>query len=284
MYGEVMIGINTVFNYVILQFAHQVGGLAHTQKRLWLAAFVGALPVVVFQHTMISLLVALFAMLLTAFGGDKRYWQRGFVLVLIGALFAGGVLTAIQLKLQTTTALLPFALFALLAYVTLSLFRKKWIDVRTVHQVAPLLTQSTLSIWGKELSLSVFIDSGNSCVEPISGAPVHFISYSKIAPILPQNLMDPLRRWEHSASPTFEHFPSIYQKDMRLIRVTTVQEQTWAIGFKYERWTLQNGQQLPKGYLVITANDRHYPEDAAAILHVSAMDYITEERGQVYAT
>lgn len=284
MYGEVMIGVNMIFNYIILRFAHQVGGLAHSKKRLLFAAFIGAIPVVFFPHSIISTVIALIVMLLTAFGWNGRYWRKVFFLVLIGALFTGGVLTAIQLKFQTSTALLPLAMFAVIAYFSLSFFRKKWIDVRITHQTAPLFSQSILQIWGKEIALLVYIDSGNGCVEPISGAPVHFISYRSVVPILPEELNNALQSWNPSISPTFEQFPSSAQKNMRLIRITTVQGHSWAIGFKYDKWTLQNGQQLPPGYVVITKNDRRYPESAAAILHVSAMDCITEERSHAYAT
>ena len=37
------------------------------------------------------------------------------------------------------------------------------------------------------------------------------------------------------------------------------------------------------GYIVVTKNDRRYPDGAGAILHVSAMESLNGERGTVHA-
>ena len=42
MYGELMIGINMLFNYAILSFTNKVGNHQTSRRRLWSAAFLGA--------------------------------------------------------------------------------------------------------------------------------------------------------------------------------------------------------------------------------------------------
>ena len=63
-----------------------------------------------------------------------------------------------------------------------------------------------------------------------------------------------------------------YQKSIRLIRLMTVQGQSWAVGFKFKRWVVGDGNTLQPGYIVLTKKDRRYPDGAGAILHVSAME------------
>ena len=63
----------------------------------------------------------------------------------------------------------------------------------------------------------------------------------------------------------------------------TVQGQSWAVGFRFKRWILGEGNALQPGYIVVTKNDRRYPDGAGAILHVSAMESLNGERGTAYA-
>ena len=63
----------------------------------------------------------------------------------------------------------------------------------------------------------------------------------------------------------------------------TVQGHSWAVGIKFEKWTIEGGNELEQGYIVLTKDDRRYPNGAGAILHVSAMETIIEERGTVHA-
>ena len=83
--------------------------------------------------------------------------------------------------------------------------------------------------------MDVFVDTGNSCTEPLSGAPVHFVSLKAMEDYIPEDLMKPLLLWDPTDSPAFQISRADYQKDMRLVRLTTVQGQSWAIGFKFER-------------------------------------------------
>ena len=45
MYGELIVGVNMLFNYAILSFANKVGNVQAARGRLLFASFAGALPV-----------------------------------------------------------------------------------------------------------------------------------------------------------------------------------------------------------------------------------------------
>jgi stage II sporulation protein GA (sporulation sigma-E factor processing peptidase) len=284
MYGEILIAVNMLFNYAILSFANKVGNIQVARGRLWLASFLGAVVVVIFPSSLIVVVVGFLAMTVCAFGVQFNLWKKSASLVLIGAVVAGGLLTALQLRLQLFGTAGNVLICVLIAYVSLTFLKQKWLDVRVAHNVSSLHLNSTLSCWNAEVDINVFIDSGNSCTEPLSGSPVHFVSFKIVEPFLPANLINPLLEWNPSGSPNLAQFPDEHKKNIRLIRLMTVQGSSWAVGFKFEQWKLDNGEMLRPGYLVLTKNDRRYPEGAGAILHVSAMDSLLTEGRIVHAT
>ncbi len=284
MYGEILIAVNMLFNYAILSFANKVGNIHVARRRLWLASFLGAVVVVIFPSSLIFVVIGFFAMTICAFGVQFNQWKKSASLVLIGAVVAGGLLTALQLRLQLFGAIGNILLCVMIAFVSLTFVKQKWLDVRVAHNVSSLHSNSTLTCWNAEVKINVFIDSGNSCTEPLSGSPVHFVSFKIVEPFLPANLVSPLLEWNPSGTPDLSRFPEELKKDIRLIRLMTVQGSSWAVGFKFTQWILENGEMLRPGYLVLTKNDRRYPEGAGAILHVSAMDSLLTEGGVVHAT
>ncbi|MEK5039639.1 sigma-E processing peptidase SpoIIGA [Sporosarcina sp. FSL K6-3457] len=273
MYGELIIGVNMLFNYAILSFANKVGNVQAARGRLLFASFVGALPVTIFPSSAIAVVLSFIGMTLCAFGKAFEPWKKSATMVLIGAVFAGGLLTAFHFRIQTMSSALNVLSYAVVAYVALYFMNKKWLDVRTARHVSELKAASVLHIWGKDIPVAVFVDSGNSCTEPLSGAAVHFVSLKAVEPYLPEDLKAALLTWD--GTPTLAEFPDCYQKSLRLIRLMTIQGRSWAVGLKFERWTIGAGNSLQPGYIVLTKNDRRYPDGAEAILHVSAMELLT---------
>lgn len=278
MYGEFIVGINMLFNYIILSFANKVGPIQASRGRLLLASFAGALPVVVFPSSTFVIFLSFFGMTVCAFGTASEKWRRSASVALIGGLFAGGALTAIPIQFGTVNETLWVLAYASAAYVSLAYMRKKWLDIRTASQLADMRASSTLRIWGAEMEVEVFVDSGNACMEPLSGSPVHFVSFQAVQSHIPEPLRQPLLDWNPAQTGSLAEFPDPYRKTMRLIRLMTVQGQSWALGFKFDQWMLDDGEVLQPGYIVLTQNDRRYPEGAAAILHRSAMESINRER------
>lgn len=283
MYGELIIGINMLFNYVILSFANKVVNVKSTYRRLLLAAFIGAVPVTFFPTSTIAVILAFLGMTIIAFGKVFDLWKNSAVMVLIGAVIAGGLLTAFQYRIDIPNSNVSILIYAALAYIALYLMKKKWLDVRTAQRVTELTAESTLRIWDANVEITIFVDSGNSCTEPLSGAPVHFVSFRVLENFIPSDLKEALMQWDPLGPVSLSDFPEAYLTDIRLVKLLTVQGHSWAIGIKYDKWIIEGGSELERGYIVLTKDDRRYPANAGAILHVSAMETIIEERGTVHA-
>ena len=283
MYGELIIGLNMLFNFVILSFANKMANARATRGRLLIASLLGAIPVTFFPSSIIAILLSFLCMTIYAFGIRLEQWKNSAVMVLIGAIVAGGLLTVLQNQLSTSSSSIAILLYAAIAYISLYLMKKKWLDVRTVSRVSELNADSTLYLWNEKIQLSVFVDSGNSCTEPLSGSPVHFVSFRLVEDIIPVELKKSLLSWDPQGPSTLTQFPEEFLKNIRLIKLLTVQGHSWAVGIKYEKWIIEEGNELEKGYIVLTKEDRRYPNGAGAILHVSAMETLIEERGTVHA-
>lgn len=282
MYGEIIIAINMLFNFAILSFADRMGNAQASWKRLLLASFVGAVPVTLFPNSWIALFVAFAFMVFCAFGVSFTTWGNKAFIVLIGALFAGGLLTVVTERFIFVTGPSMIFISAILAYAALAVFKMKWLDVRLARKLSTYAAESMLTIWDKDVPISVFVDTGNRCTEPLTGEAVHFVSFQAVKPIIPSELLEPLQAWDPKGVPQLSVFPKHYQQMVRLIRLQTVQGNSWAVGIKFDRWTITKGCELPAGYLVLTKQDRRYPEGAQAILHVSALEFISNERGTSY--
>lgn len=282
MYGELIIALNMVFNYAVLSFANKVGHTQSKKRRLILASFIGAVPVTFFPSSVIAIFISFLFMTVCAFGKSVDTWRKSATIVLIGAVFAGGLLTALQYQIHTPGREVSILLSAVIVYTSLYLMRKKWLDVRITRSVSNLNASSTLRIWGKEVSVNVFVDTGNNCTEPLSDAPVHFISAKALEGIIPEQLKDPLFSWNPLKPGKLTEFPTAFLKDIRLVKLLTVQGNSWAVGFKFDEWIIEGGAALEQGYIVLTKENQHYPENADAILHVSAMEMVNDERGNVH--
>ncbi|WP_172369764.1 sigma-E processing peptidase SpoIIGA [Sporosarcina jiandibaonis] len=283
MYGELIIGLNMLFNFVILSFANKVVSAGATRGRLIIASLLGAIPVTFFPSSVIAILISFICMTICAFGIGQEQWKNSAVMVLIGAVVAGGLLTVLQNQITTPSGSISILLYAVIAYISLYLMKKKWLDVRTVRRVSELIADSTLYIWNEKIQISVFVDSGNSCTEPLSGAPVHFVSFRLLEDVIPEELKKSLLSWDPQGPSTLTQFPEEFLRNIRLIKLMTVQGHSWAVGIKFEKWTIEGGNELEQGYIVLTKEDRRYPNGTGAILHVSAMETIIEERGTVHA-
>ncbi len=279
MYGELIVGINMVFNYAILSFANRMVKAQATRLRILLASFAGALPVVIFPDSRIAIFIAFGVMIVCAFGVSIATIGSPALIVLIGALFAGGALTVFTDKFLFSDSTSTVFLSALLAYFFLYVLKTKWLDIRIARQMSSYSVDSLLYIWDKTISIPSFIDTGNRCTEPLTGEPVHFVSFKLVEYSIPAELKAPLLSWNPHDIPNLSTFPKRYQKSLRLIRLQTVQGSSWAVGFKFDRWTIGEGCEMPAGYIVFTKQDSRYPEGAGAILHASALESITNERG-----
>ena len=75
MYGEIIIGVNMLFNYAILSFANKVGNIQAARGRLLFASFAGALPVAIFPSSAIVVVLSFMCMTVCAFGKAFESWD-----------------------------------------------------------------------------------------------------------------------------------------------------------------------------------------------------------------
>ena len=284
MYGELIVGLNMVFNYAILSFANRMVKAQAPRLRILLASFAGALPVTIFPNSQFAIFIAFGVMIVCAFGLSIASIGGPALIVLIGALFAGGALTVFTDQFLFSNSASTVFVSALLAYIFLYILKTKWLDVRVARQLSSYSVESVLSIWEKSISIPSFIDTGNRCTEPLTGEPVHFVSFKSVEHSIPKELKEPLLSWKVHDVPQLSTFPKRFQKSLRLIRLQTVQGSSWAVGFKFDQWIIGEGSEMPPGYIVFTKQDSRYPEGAGAILHASALESITNERGTSHVT
>lgn len=274
MYAEVLISINTLINFSLLSFSNKMGSFHQKSWRLWLSAFLGGVSIVLFGGGFLSVVATFVFMMTTAFGLNRSNWLLAAGNTLIAALFAGGLLTVIQpllanaswyVMLVVTGSALIFSLFGI---------RKNWFRINLTAIKDSYMGQVTIRLFNQEFQLTSYSDTGNLCVEPLSGNPVHFISAEKMKSFIPLDLWHYLHAFEGDSTETFQEIPLLFRSQLRLIRLQTVQDQsTWAIGIKVDHILLKTTKEksLAPCYVVLTKNSKHFPRQSDVILHASTL-------------
>lgn len=284
MYAEVMIAINTLFNFSMLSFTNKICTYRISFKRLLLSSIIGGVIVTVLGDSLMMIVLSFVTMTAWAFGWRMLEWKRAASITAIAALFAGGLLTALQPFLSSASSYYFVMIACILCYLGLHFFQVKWMDGKVNAMNVQLTHQSTLEFFGRSIALKTFIDTGNTSTEPLSGKPVHFVAFEAVKHAIDEDLIQSLLQWDHESPTRVSHFPEQYRSSIRLIRLSTIQKkETWAIAFRYENWRLnnENGTYLMPGYFVLTKQNAKFPKGADAILHVSAMTTLKDERGKV---
>lgn len=270
MYAEVMIATNTFFNYTVLAFANRIGWIENKKRYLFLSAFTAGVITVIFSHHVSTLFFSFFLMIGIAFWNKRSQIVKATVLTLLASIFAGGLLTAIAPMYSNRSTTFMIVNFALIATGGLYFLAKHVLHLNITHSERELLYSSNVTLFGKTKELTLFIDSGNVCKEPLSNEPVHFVAAEVLQDVLPQTLFQAINDWEFERDKGLDKLSKEYATKLRLIPISTIQkEKAWVIGIKYEQWIV-NDQPLPKGYIVMTRVKDKFPHGADGILHSSS--------------
>ncbi|QFF98385.1 hypothetical protein PB01_05860 [Psychrobacillus glaciei] len=270
MYAEVMIATNTFFNYTVLAFANKIGWIENKKRYLFLAALIAGILTVTFSNYFITIFLSFFLMIAIAFWRKPKQIVKAIGLTLLASLFAGGLLTAIASFYRNTNYLFMIVNFALIVVGGLYLLTKHVLHIHVAQSERELLYSSYVTLFGEAKELTLFIDSGNVCKEPLSNDPVHFVAAEVLEEILPESLFRAVSNWEFDRKVGLDNLPKEYLTKLRLIPIATIQqEKTWVIGIKYDNWKVNN-QELPKGYIVMTKLHDKFPHGADGILHSSS--------------
>lgn len=273
MYGEWLVLINTLFNLAILTFTARVTGVLVKNSRLLMSSFCSSLVAVIGGQMLWTTVLSFILLIGIAFRFRIRSFQKQGPIVLTATIVIGGLLTALQPFFKNLSATHFIMICFVLAVLNLVAFYKQWGFVKLERLSGQFVFETTLKIFGAIIPLSAFVDTGNQAIEPLSGKPVHFVSYTALSPHLPADFRKSLIEWQETDPYNVSMFSEDYQRYIRFIHINTVQQQTVVLGFRFDEWLIKGEPSQVKSneYIVLTKKAKNFPHSTAAILHFSAL-------------
>ncbi|MGE7985910.1 sigma-E processing peptidase SpoIIGA [Lysinibacillus fusiformis] len=273
MYGEWLVLINTLFNLAILTFTARVTGVLVKNSRLLMSSFCSSLVAVIGGQMLWTTVLSFILLIGIAFRFKIRSFQKQGPIVLTATIVIGGLLTALQPFLKNLSATHFIMICLVLAVLNLVAFYKQWGFVKLERLSGQFVFDTNLKIFGALIPLSAFVDTGNQAIEPLSGKPVHFVSYTALSPHLPADFRKSLIEWQETDPYNVSMFSEDYQRYIRFIHINTVQQQTVVLGFRFDEWLIKGEPSQVKSneYIVLTKKAKNFPHSTAAILHFSAL-------------
>lgn len=273
MYGEWLVLINTFFNLAILTFTARVTGVLVKNSRLLMSSFCSSLVAVIGGQMLWTTILSFILLIGIAFRFRIRSFQKQGPIVLTATIVIGGLLTALQPFFKKLSATHFIMICFVLAVLNLVAFYKQWGFVKLERLSGQFVFDTTLKIFGAIIPLSAFVDTGNQAIEPLSGKPVHFVSYTALSPHLPADFRKSLIEWQETDPYNVSMFSEDYQRYIRFIHINTVQQQTVVLGFRFDEWLIKGEPSQVKSneYIVLTKKAKNFPHSTAAILHFSAL-------------
>ncbi len=273
MYGEWLVLINTLYNLAILTFTAKVTRVHVKNTRLLVSSICSSLIAVIGGQMLMTILLSFIVLIGIAFQFKIRSFQKQGPIVLVATIVIGGLLTALQPYLKNLSVIHLIVICLLLAIGYLAVFYKQWGFVKLERISGQFVFDTTLRIFDVMIPLSAFVDTGNQCIEPLSGKPVHFVSYTALRPHLPVEIRKGLSEWQETDPYDVSMFSADYQRLIRFIHVNTVQQQAVVLGFRFDEWLIKGEPSQVKAneYIVLTKKAKNFPHSTAAILHFSAL-------------
>lgn len=270
MIGELLVLYNTLFNYFLLKFTQEITGLYVKRSRLLLSALVSGLIASVFYHSFLGALFSFIVLIGLAFSFRIQSLIKQGTVLLISTFFLGGVLTSLLPFLLKRSDLTYFILCTSIAFLSLTMIHSKWRNMVQMKVQQSFVVDCKLILFQNTYLLRGFIDTGNECIEPLSGKPVHFLSYNAVANQLPTDFHDALLKWDDRNPYQLTMFPPYVYPKIRTVTLSTVQnEKSTVLAFRFERLKINgnSNKEILGEYVVITRNDARYPQNAQLILH-----------------
>ena len=273
MYGEWLVLINTLFNLAILTFTARVTGVLVKNTRLLMSSICSSFVAVIGGQMLLMTILSFILLIGIAFRFKIRSFQKQGPIVLTATIIIGGLLTALQPYLKNLSAVHFIIICLLLAVGNLVAFYKQWGFVKLERLSGQFVFDTNLKIFDITIPLSAFVDTGNQAIEPLSGKPVHFVSYAALRSHLPEAFCKSLLEWQETDPYNVSMFSEDYQRYIRFIHVNTVQQQSVVLGFRFDEWHIKGecSQVKTNEYIVLTKKAKNFPHSTAAILHFSAL-------------
>lgn len=274
MIGELLILYNTLFNYFLLKFTQEITGLYVKRSRLLLSAFCSGLIAAIFYQTLIGAVLSFIVLIGLAFSFRLQSLLKQGTVLFITTFFLGGVLTSLLPFLLNQSDVTFFILCIAIAFLSLTTIHTKWRNMMQEKIQHSFVVDCDLELFKETYRLKGFIDTGNECIEPISGKPVHFLSYNAINQDLPNDFHEALLKWDDQNPYQLKMFPTYVYPKVRVLSLSTVQqERSLVLAFRFDKLKINGtaSKEIFDQYVVLTRNDARYPQDAQMILHVLAL-------------
>ncbi|RDV82912.1 sigma-E processing peptidase SpoIIGA [Ammonifex thiophilus] len=201
VYVDELLATNLLMNYLILYLTGKLAGLSLSFLRLFLAALLGSLYLLVlflpggaYLYNLIGKFLLSFLIVFLAFG--KMPWRRFLAVyaLFFGVSFAlGGVVFGVSFlfggrpgeEKLSYRFLLPGLLATLILAVILG---RKGANLR--RRVSESFFRVPCVIWLGDcrLELTALVDTGNQLFDPVSGHPVMVVDYEALARCLPKEM------------------------------------------------------------------------------------------------
>ena len=200
VYADLAFTLNTAIDYCLLLAGARLSGSVIRRKRLIPAAFFGGayaaaalFPQLVFLKNGAVRAASFAAMLLIAFGWEKKILKRVFYVLAVSACFAGLVLAAVHL-FGTGLLVLPGGAYYPVSFSTLLLLAAagylavRLVSAEYVRRMGRKIVPLTLFCRGRSVSLRALCDTGNTLADSVTGCPVIVADWSAAGKILPGEL------------------------------------------------------------------------------------------------
>jgi stage II sporulation protein GA (sporulation sigma-E factor processing peptidase) len=267
MYAEWLVGINFILNLVLLRFVQAVTYVKIKRWRLYFGAFISAWITVIFYGSWWGVLLSFIALIGLAFSFRlSSFMQQGGWLI-VATLFAGGLLLVVQSYFYSSSFFIYIGLALCIVCSSLFLLKRGWLTRMQKNVQQHYLISCQLQLASEELHVSAYIDTANECIEPLSQAPVHFISFKAVQAQLSPQFRQSLLQWSESEPLVLSMFSRTVQKTIRLVPITTVRGTTSFVPAFRTNVELQD-HTFCDHYVVFTKNDAHFPQQAQMIAHV----------------
>ena len=240
IYLDTLLAVNLFINYVLLRITAKFLGMPVQKRRLLLGALAGSAGALVILLPMLSfwldhltrLLLSCIMVLLSFRIRSLRQFIRttaclfgasfslaGFLLMLSGWFHPAGLVLK---NSAVYVAVSP--IFLLIAVVLCYLGLRLLYRITGRRQDHRTLCEVTLAFRGKEVTLTMGIDTGNHLTEPFSGLPVAVADQRALRPILPDG------------------FPVSGKAPFRMVPCHTVAGERVLSAFRPERCTIRVGK------------------------------------------
>lgn len=270
MYGELIILFNFLLNVALLQFAQAMTFQSISKLRITSSAFCSAVVAVIFQSNLWMTCISFILLIGLAFSFRFKSFITQGGWLLLGTFLAGGLLSAVQPYIWQLSFTVYIFFCVGIACISFMLLKKGWFFKLQQVIKQQYVTQCEIQLAQQELQLEVYIDTGNECLEPLSRAPVHFVSFKAVQALLTPQFKESLLLWDESEPLVLEMFSRELRQLIRIVPITTVQSQMSLVpAFRIQ--LKMNEKMFSNHYVVFTKNDARFPRNAQMIAHVMVL-------------